>query len=84
MPVILDAVTAKTKEYLETMPKTVRKKKGQFFTSLETAVFMADLFNLDRLQEDVSILDPGAGSGILSAAIIERLNQHDRESGFLR
>ena len=76
MPAILDAVTAKTKEYLETMPKTVRKKKGQFFTSLETAVFMAELFNLERLQEEVTILDPGAGSGILSAAIIERINQH--------
>ncbi len=71
---ILDAILAKTKEYLETMPKTVRKKKGQFFTSLETAVFMAGLFDLDRIPKEVAILDPGAGSGILSAAIAERLN----------
>ena len=54
------------------MPKFMRKKYGQFFTSPETAAFMADLFAIP-LQESISILDPGAGSGVLSVALIERL-----------
>lgn len=54
------------------MPKSLRKKYGQFFTSLETAVFMAELFTIPK-QSVISILDPGAGSGILSIALIERL-----------
>ena len=57
------------------MPKSKRKLKGQFFTSQETAQFMAGLFDLSLLPNHVSILDPGTGSGILSAAIIDRLNE---------
>ena len=36
-------------------------------------MFMADLFSMPVGKTEVSILDPGAGSGILSAALIERL-----------
>ena len=71
---ILDAVLEKTKIFLENMPKSVRKKKGQFFTSKETAKFMADLFDLSQLPEDVTICDPGTGTGILSAAVVDRMN----------
>ena len=70
---ILDAIITNTKQFLDEMPKSARKKKGQFFTSKETAIFMANLFDLNGLPEQVTVLDPGAGSGILSAAIIERL-----------
>ena len=70
---ILDAIIQNTKQFLDEMPKSTRKKKGQFFTSKETAIFMASLFDLNELPEQVTVLDPGAGSGILSAAIIERL-----------
>lgn len=62
-----------TASFLEEMPKSVRKKKGQFFTSKETAKFMASLFDLDELGESIDILDPGAGTGILTAALIERI-----------
>lgn len=54
------------------MPKSLRKKYGQFFTSKATATFMADLFTIPQ-QSTITILDPGAGSGILSVALIERL-----------
>lgn len=70
---LLDKVIESTIEYLETMPKSVRKKYGQFFTSKETAVFMARLFNVTDFSDSISILDPGAGSGILSVALLERL-----------
>ncbi|MCD7788868.1 MAG: Eco57I restriction-modification methylase domain-containing protein [Firmicutes bacterium] len=69
---MIDYVVQATTEYIEHMPKTLRKKYGQFFTSKETALFMADLFAVPQ-QSTISILDPGAGSGILSVALIERL-----------
>lgn len=72
---ILDVIVDNTKLFLEDMPKSVRKKKGQFFTSLETAKYMAELFDTTLLPENVSVCDPGAGTGILSAAIIDRLNK---------
>lgn len=69
---MIDYVYQRTSEYIDRMPKSLRKKYGQFFTSPETAVFMAGLFVVPQ-QKSISILDPGAGSGILSAALIERL-----------
>lgn len=70
---MLNYIMQQTKEFLSNMPKSRRKKKGQFFTSLESAVFMAELFNLERLPREISVLDPGAGTGILSAAIVKRV-----------
>lgn len=69
---MIDYVFRQTTEYIDRMPKSLRKKYGQFFTSPETARFMANLFTVPP-QETVSILDPGAGSGILSVALLERL-----------
>lgn len=70
---MLDHVVEQTMEFLENMPKSKRKKKGQFFTSVETARFMADMFDLGNSKGCVSVLDPGAGTGILSIAFLERL-----------
>lgn len=67
----VNRVVESTTEYIETMPKTMRKKYGQFFTSKETAVFMASLFDITEENRTISILDPGAGSGILSIAFLE-------------
>ena len=69
---MLDYVVKTTEKYLNTKDKAERKKIGQFFTSADTAVFMADLLNIPQ-QETLRILDPGAGTGILSAALIARL-----------
>ena len=75
---MLEHIFKSTMAFLEEMPKSVRKKKGQFFTSLETARFMAGMFDVDYLPSEVSILDPGCGSGILSAALIERLQKEGK------
>jgi len=77
---LLDRVVESTTEYIETMPKTMRKKYGQFFTSKETAVFMASLFDITEDNRTISILDPGAGSGILSIALLERINDYSIEA----
>ena len=69
---LIDNVFSKTLEYLEKMPKTKRKTIGQFFTSVETARYMASMF-VAPSKENISILDPGSGSGILTAAVVDRL-----------
>lgn len=74
---ILDHVVDTTAAYLESMPKATRKRIGQFFTSRETAEYMASMVDVDSLPEVVRVLDPGAGTGILSAALIERLQECD-------
>lgn len=50
------------------------KKYGQLFTSKETAVFMASLFDITEENRTISILDPGAGSEILFIAFLERID----------
>lgn len=70
---LIDCVAQRTTAYLDGMPKETRKKYGQFFTGKETARFMAEMFDLHEVENIVNILDPGAGSGILSIALIERL-----------
>ena len=74
---MLEKIIELTNEYIESMPKKERKKYGQFFTSMETARFMAGLYNIDEKKNKVSVLDAGAGSGILSCAFIERLETID-------
>ena len=73
---MIDHVFQMTNEYIAHMPKSMRKKYGQFFTSKETAAFMADLFEITKKTE-ISVLDPGSGSGILSVALIERLQTNE-------
>ena len=75
---IIDYVIESTNKYIEQMPKEIRKKNGQFFTSKETALFMASLFDLSPFSKEISILDPGAGSGILTAAFIQRIVDTDK------
>lgn len=74
---MLEKIIELTNKYIESMPKKERKKYGQFFTSMETARFMAGLYNVDGKIGKVSVLDAGAGSGILSCAFIERIEAMD-------
>ena len=71
--IMLERVVEQTNKYIESMPREERKKYGQFFTSMETARFMAEMYHIPNNRNKVSVLDAGAGSGILSCAIIERL-----------
>lgn len=75
---MLEYVIQSTKEFLDEMPKAKRKKIGQFFTSKETAIFMASLFDLNNIPDSISILDPGSGTGILATALIQRILQYNR------
>ena len=69
----------KTSSFVESIPKKERKKYGQFFTSRRIAEFMSDLFTIDFTKRDIRLLDAGAGTGVLTAALVVRL----RNSGYI-
>lgn len=64
-----------TIDYIDSMPKSIRKKYGQFFTNTNTAKYMSSLFDLNNINDTISVLDPGAGTGILSCALLERIDK---------
>src|SRR4030043_1076571 len=51
-------------------PKDI-KSEGQFFTPKQVSIFMAELFDINR--DKITLLVPGAGTGVLSAAFCEKL-----------
>lgn len=52
-----------------------RKEKGQIFTPKEVAAYMADFFEFPFCK--FSLLDPGAGTGILLSAVCQRIIEKD-------
>ena len=62
-------INCNTQKYIESFSKTIRKEYGQFFTSIPTARYMA---SKATARGYLKILDVGAGTGILTAALIER------------
>lgn len=77
---MLQKVSDNTVRFIEEMPKSQRKQYGQFFTSIETARFMASLFTFNREKQMIYALDAGAGSGMLAVALIERCTKVLSES----
>lgn len=57
---------------------TRRKSLGQYFTPIEVAQQM--LQPIDSLPEKVRVLDPGAGAGILSAAVFTHILSSNHKS----
>lgn len=47
----------------------VKSTLGQFFTPYPISLYMASLFN--KIEGDISLLDPGCGSGSLTAAFVD-------------
>lgn len=70
---MLEQICSKTNDFIQLMPKEMRKNYGQFFTGIKTARYMASLFILPSNKTSIKLLDAGAGSGILSTALVERL-----------
>lgn len=51
-----------------------RSESGQFFTPTEIARYLATWFQVDGFnRSSLHLLDPGAGSGVLTAALVERI-----------
>lgn len=69
----LNAAYDITTSFVDSIPKKERKKYGQFFTSRKTAEFMVSLFNINFDKPELKLLDAGAGTGLLTTALVERL-----------
>ena len=67
----VEVIQERTRQYLSTVPKSERKNIGQFFTPTPIASFMGRLPSCAG--ERIYALDPGAGSGILTAALVDGL-----------
>jgi len=70
MQKVINEVLESSFKYFKAGNKKHRKEKGQFSTPYKVAEFMADLFVTKK--KKIYILDPGAGSGILTTAIIQK------------
>ncbi len=70
---MIKLIIENTDRFMNVVPKAKRKKYGQFFTNVTTAQYMASLFDFDTTKSQMSLLDAGAGTGILSAAVVQRL-----------
>lgn len=70
---ILNIAYEATSEFVNSISKKERKKYGQFFTSRKTAEFMAAMFCIDYRKPILRLLDAGAGTGLLTVALVERL-----------
>ena len=75
---LLNKAYKKTTSFVESRSKDERKQYGQFFTSSQTAKFMASLFSIDLNKSSLRILDAGAGTGLLTIALLSNL----RERGY--
>lgn len=71
----LEYVDKSTVEYKSKTTKKRRKEIAQFFSSREISQYMSSLCNINA--EEIKILDCGAGTGMLSAALIEKLIENE-------
>jgi len=60
------------------LPRGHQLKFGQYFTPEPVAKLIAGMIDLDRLPGSARILDPGAGTGSLTAAVLARLLEEGR------
>ena len=66
---MIDTIVRNTKIYAQKHNKENRKCKGQFFTPVAIAEFMAT--RAAYAATHLSILEPGAGNGILTASLVK-------------
>lgn len=62
-----------TAKLVRAWSKTENIRLGRFFTKKDTARIMADMAELDVTRGVYTVLVPGAGTGILAAAIVEKI-----------
>lgn len=65
--------------YTSTVSKFDKKEKGQFFTPTSISDFMGSIASAPN-SLDISILDPGCGTAILTCSLIEKLIEFNLNS----
>lgn len=66
---MIEKIVDNTNKFKKHNNKELRKKKGQFFTSINAALFMGQEAAI--CAASLRILDPGAGNGILGASVVK-------------
>lgn len=72
---MIEKIIQNTKTYQEVHGKSERRAKGQFFTSEYLAKEMAGFMNCKK--NHLCILDPGAGNGLLAAALVQYATENN-------
>lgn len=70
---MLNLAVRNTGKLIREKSKKNNVRIGRLFTKRDTARLMASMFDIDPKKTAFTILDPGAGTGILSAALIEEI-----------
>ena len=70
---MLNLAVRNTNKLIREKSKSENVRLGRLFTKKDTARLMAGMLSLDEKKTVYTILDPGAGTGILSAAAIEEV-----------
>lgn len=70
---MLNLAVRNTGKLIREKSKSENIRLGRLFTKKDTARLMASMFEIDERKTAFTILDPGAGTGILSAALIEEI-----------
>ena len=70
---MLSLAVRNTGKIIREKSKSENIRLGRLFTKKNTAALMAEMVALDPEKTAYTVLDPGAGTGILSAAIIEHI-----------
>ena len=73
---MLSLAVRNTAKLVREKSKSDNVRLGRLFTKKDTARLMASMIQLDDKKSVYTILDPGAGTGILAAAAIEHICQH--------
>ena len=70
---MLSLAVRNTGKLIREKSKSQNIRLGRLFTKKDTARLMANMVKIDKKKTAYTILDPGAGTGILSAAAIEHV-----------
>ncbi len=70
---MLNLAVRNTGKLIREKSKSENIRLGRIFTKKSTARLMAEMIKLDIGKNAYTVLDPGAGTGILSAAVVEHI-----------
>ena len=70
---MLNLAVRNTAKLIREKSKSENIRLGRLFTKKDTARLMAEMVSLDKTKTAYTLLDAGAGTGILSAALVERI-----------
>ena len=70
---MLNLAVRNTGKLIREKSKSENVRLGRLFTKKDTAKLMAEMIDIDEKKTAFTILDPGAGTGILSAAAVEEI-----------